>query len=102
VVGAGPAGLAFATVAAQRGHDVTLFEASPDIGGQFNMAKIIPGKEEFQETLRYYKKQIELTGVKIASELTSFSRRISERRIFRSGFGHWSNAKKIGHPRKQK
>ena len=63
VVGAGPAGLAFATSAAQRGHDVTLFDAADEIGGQFNIAKQIPGKEEFYETLRYFKRQIELTGV---------------------------------------
>lgn len=63
VVGAGPAGLAASTVAAQRGHEVTLFEASSEIGGQFNMAKQIPGKEEFYETIRYFNKQIELTGV---------------------------------------
>lgn len=65
VVGAGPAGLAFATVAAQRGHDVTLYEAAAEIGGQFNMAKRIPGKEEFFETLRYFQRQLELTGVKV-------------------------------------
>lgn len=63
VVGAGPAGLAFATIAAGRGHNVALFEASDEIGGQFNMAKKIPGKEEFYETLRYFERQIELTGV---------------------------------------
>jgi 2,4-dienoyl-CoA reductase (NADPH2) len=63
VVGAGPAGLSFATVAADRGHEVTLFEQSPTIGGQFNMANQIPGKEEFNETLRYYEKQLDLTGV---------------------------------------
>ncbi len=63
VVGAGPAGLAFSTTAAQRGHEVHLFEAASEIGGQFNMAKEIPGKEEFHETLRYYRKQIKLTGV---------------------------------------
>ena len=65
VVGAGPAGLACATVAAWRGHRVTLFEAAGQIGGQFNMAKVIPGKEEFHETLRYYRRQIELTGVAV-------------------------------------
>lgn len=63
VVGAGPAGLAFATVAAQRGHEVHLYESSDRIGGQFNMAKRIPGKEEFYETLRYFQRQIALTGV---------------------------------------
>jgi 2,4-dienoyl-CoA reductase (NADPH2) len=65
VIGAGPAGLAFSTTAAERGHDVTLFDAASDIGGQFNVAKQVPGKEEFYETLRYFKKQIELTGVKL-------------------------------------
>ncbi len=63
VVGAGPAGLAFATTAAERGHEVHLFEADSEIGGQFNMAKRIPGKEEFYETLRYYSKMIEKYGV---------------------------------------
>ena len=63
VVGAGPAGLAAATTAAARGHEVSLFEADAEIGGQFNLAKQIPGKEEFYETLRYFRRQIELTGV---------------------------------------
>ncbi|MDG2502800.1 MAG: NADPH-dependent 2,4-dienoyl-CoA reductase [Porticoccaceae bacterium] len=63
VVGAGPAGLSAATTAASRGHHVTLFDAADEIGGQFNIAKQIPGKEEFYETLRYYGKQIEITGV---------------------------------------
>ncbi|MDG1295426.1 MAG: FAD-dependent oxidoreductase, partial [Planktomarina sp.] len=63
VVGAGPAGLAAATTAARCGHDVTLFEASNQIGGQFNIAKQIPGKEEFYETLRYFNKELELSGV---------------------------------------
>ena len=64
VIGAGPAGLAFATTAAVRGHSVELYESSNAIGGQFNIAKKVPGKEEFEETLRYFKRQLELTGVK--------------------------------------
>lgn len=63
VVGAGPAGLACATVAAERGHRVTLYDQADEIGGQFNIAKRIPGKEEFHETLRYYRKMIEKHGV---------------------------------------
>jgi 2,4-dienoyl-CoA reductase (NADPH2) len=65
VVGAGPAGLAFACVAAERGHRVTLFEAASEIGGQFNLAKRIPGKEEFTETLRYFRRQLDLHGVRL-------------------------------------
>jgi len=65
VVGAGPAGLSAATTAASRGHKVTLFDAADEIGGQFNIAKQIPGKEEFYETLRYFNRQIELTGVNL-------------------------------------
>lgn len=65
VVGAGPAGLAFATTAAQRGHQVTLFDAADEIGGQFNLAKRIPGKEEFHETLRYYRVMLEKLGVDV-------------------------------------
>ncbi len=55
--------LAFAINAAARGHQVTLFDAHSEIGGQFNIAKQIPGKEEFYETLRYYRRMIEVTGV---------------------------------------
>ena len=62
-LGAGPAGLACATVAAGRGHEVTLFEAGDAIGGQFNLARRIPGKEEFDETIRYFGHRLEETGV---------------------------------------
>ena len=65
VVGAGPAGLAFATTAAQRGHEVTLFDAAGEIGGQFNVAKQVPGKEEFYETIRYFDKQLSLLNINI-------------------------------------
>ncbi|MFO1284828.1 MAG: NADPH-dependent 2,4-dienoyl-CoA reductase [Burkholderiales bacterium] len=64
VVGSGPAGLACATTAAERGHAVTLFESARELGGQFNLAKRIPGKEEFEETLRYFRVRLERTGVK--------------------------------------
>ncbi|MGV6838817.1 MAG: NADPH-dependent 2,4-dienoyl-CoA reductase [Planktomarina sp.] len=79
VVGAGPAGLAAAATAARRGHKVTLFEASDQIGGQFNIAKRIPGKEEFSETLRYFTQEITRSGVDLrlnthatAQDLASF------------------------------
>ncbi|BBN62470.1 MULTISPECIES: NADPH-dependent 2,4-dienoyl-CoA reductase [Pseudomonas] len=65
VVGAGPAGLAAATVAAQRGHEVTLFDSASEIGGQFNIAKRVPGKEEFAETLRYFRNKVQETGVQL-------------------------------------
>lgn len=81
VVGAGPAGLAAATTAAQRGHDVTLFEAADDVGGQFNIAKKVPGKEEFYETLRYFRNQIKLVGVK-----ARFNTRVTVDELVQGGF----------------
>lgn len=81
VVGAGPAGLAFATTAAQRGHQVTLFDAQAEVGGQFNVAKRIPGKEEFYETLRYFARQLELTGVNV-----QLNTRVSAEQLNAGGF----------------
>lgn len=81
VVGAGPAGLAAACVAAQRGHAVTLFEAEAQIGGQFNLARRIPGKEEFAETLRYFRRQLELLGVE-----QRLGRRAEVGELVRGGF----------------
>ncbi|MBN6035026.1 NADPH-dependent 2,4-dienoyl-CoA reductase [Amycolatopsis sp. 195334CR] len=79
VVGAGPAGLSAAVTLGQRGHRVELFEADDEIGGQFGIARLIPGKEEFAETIRYYRRQLDLSGVKLhlgtratAAELTRF------------------------------
>jgi 2,4-dienoyl-CoA reductase (NADPH2) len=65
VVGAGPAGLACAVSAAERGHDVTLYDAASEIGGQLNVARKVPGKQEFDETIRYFRTQLELHGVTV-------------------------------------
>jgi 2,4-dienoyl-CoA reductase (NADPH2) len=81
VVGAGPAGLACATTLAERGHAVDLFEAAAEIGGQFNMARRIPGKEEFDETLRYFRRRIEVTGVRLA-----LGRRVSADELAAGGY----------------
>ncbi|ODU61140.1 MAG: 2,4-dienoyl-CoA reductase [Comamonadaceae bacterium SCN 68-20] len=83
VVGAGPAGLAFATEAAQRGLDVTLFDAGSEIGGQFNVAKQIPGKEEFYETLRYFGERLQQTGVAV-----KLGQRVSAADLVQAGFQH--------------
>ncbi|SFF50706.1 2,4-dienoyl-CoA reductase [Fontimonas thermophila] len=81
VVGAGPSGLAAATVLAERGHRVELFEAADAIGGQFNMAKRIPGKEEFHETLRYFRRRLEITGVDVR-----LSTRVDAQRLIAGGY----------------
>ena len=81
VVGAGPAGLSAATVAAERGHSVTLFDSASEIGGQFNVAKRVPGKEEFFETLRYFKRKLESTGVDVR-----LNGRVSADQLAKGGF----------------
>jgi 2,4-dienoyl-CoA reductase (NADPH2) len=83
VVGAGPAGLACATVAAGRGHEVVLLEAADEIGGQFNMAKRIPGKEEFRETLRYFRRQLEINRVEVR-----LGRSVTAQALIEEGFDH--------------
>ena len=83
VVGGGPAGLAAATTAAERGHKVTLFEAADEIGGQFQMARRIPGKEEFTETLRYFRRRLETTGVDLR-----LGRAVSAGELAAGGFDH--------------
>jgi 2,4-dienoyl-CoA reductase (NADPH2) len=81
VVGAGPAGLSAATVAAECGHDVTLFDSADGIGGQFNIARQIPGKEEFSETIRYFRRKLELTGVKVV-----LGQRVTREQLLAGGY----------------
>src|SRR5690606_26923086 len=81
VVGGGVAGMSAATVAAERGHQVSLFEAAHDVGGQFNLAKVIPGKEEFHETIRYFKVQLEKTNVDVR-----LNTRVNREQLEREGF----------------
>ncbi|WP_291994852.1 NADPH-dependent 2,4-dienoyl-CoA reductase [Candidatus Accumulibacter sp. ACC003] len=83
VVGAGPAGMACATTAAERGHQVTLFDAAEQIGGQFNIAKKIPGKEDFAETLRYFGRRIETSGVTL-----QLNQRVDAELLKAGGFEH--------------
>jgi len=81
VVGAGPAGLSAATVLGERGHDVDLFDQAPEIGGQFNLAKKIPGKEEFYHTLRYFNNKINETGVNL-----KLNQMVNAKQLIESGY----------------
>jgi len=83
VVGAGPAGLAYATVAAERGHSVTLYDSASEIGGQFNLAKQVPGKEEFYETLRYYRRMLDVHHVDLR-----LNTRINAEDLVSAGYEH--------------
>jgi 2,4-dienoyl-CoA reductase (NADPH2) len=83
VIGAGPAGMSAALTAAECGHDVTLFEAASELGGQFNLAKRIPGKEDFDETIRYFRTRLPAAGVDVR-----LNTRASAEGIGESGFDH--------------
>ena len=81
VVGAGPAGLSAATVAAECGHEVTLFDSSDRVGGQFNLAMQVPGKEEFAQTLRYFSRRLDITGVTV-----KLNQRVTQDELLPQGF----------------
>ncbi|OUS23490.1 NADPH-dependent 2,4-dienoyl-CoA reductase [Gammaproteobacteria bacterium 45_16_T64] len=81
VIGAGPAGLSASTVAAERGHDVTLYDMASEIGGQFNYAKQVPGKEEFYEMIRYYGRRVETTGITL-----KLNTKVEEQQLKASGY----------------
>ncbi len=89
VIGAGPAGISFAIEAAKKGHEVSIYEKKSEIGGQFNLARRIPGKEEFNETIRYFKAQIELLNINLVlnfeMNLTELKKLDADEIIFASG-----------------
>ncbi len=91
VVGAGPAGLACAVSAAERGHEVTLFDAASEIGGQLNVARKVPGKQEFDETLRYFRTQLDWHGVDVRLEHAGHGR--GPRRLRRGRRRHRRHAR---------
>ena len=84
VIGSGPAGLAFSVEAAKQGHQITLYDRQNEIGGQFNLAKTIPGKEEFYETLRYFNKQLDLNKVSL-----KLNTEFNEEKIKQKDFDHY-------------
>lgn len=94
VVGAGPAGMAASTILAERGHSVTLYEASDKIGGQFNLAKVIPGKEDYKETIRYYGAMMDKYDVSLQT-----GKRIDATELATKGFDEIVIATGV-HPRK--
>ncbi len=81
IVGAGPAGLACAVTAAERGHKVTLYDAASEIGGQFNIAKRIPGKEEFSETLRYFEVRLKELNVEVKLDTSLTTQALNQMQV---------------------
>ena len=99
VVGAGPAGLACAVTAAERGHAVTLYEADARIGGQLNLARNVPGKEEFDETLRYYRARIERLGIDLQLGQRPSAEALAAARLRRDRHRHRCHAPRARHSR---